>query len=152
MSFDDIEWVDSNLASKGQRLGNYMLDTLFISIAYSFLSSVFKIISTINMTSRGSDSGIDTLTSYLLLFIVSTLYYLIFENTNGKTFGKMITKTKVVSRWGDRPTASQLLKRSVFRLIPFEALSFLGSKTVGWHDSLSNTRVIRDIEKETEKW
>ena len=44
---------------------------------------------------------------------------------------------------GRTPRFPQILGRSLARLIPFEAFSFFGALGVGWHDSFSNTRVIR---------
>ena len=84
----------------------------------------------------------DILLSYLLYFS----YYLVFESLTGRTIGKLITGTRVVSEHGGKPTFKQFLYRSLCRLIPFEPLSFFGSKGYGWHDSIPNTYVI-DIRK-----
>ena len=73
----------------------------------------------------------------------SMLYFIITEGVYQKSVGKFITGTKVVTATGGRPTFGQIVGRTFARFIPFEAFSFLsGSKPVGWHDSLSGTRVI----------
>ena len=47
---------------------------------------------------------------------------------------------------GEKPTNQAIVKRSLSRMIPFDALSFLGTNGKGWHDSISNTYVV-DIAK-----
>jgi len=80
-----------------------------------------------------------------LFYIPSMLViYIIFEAVTGKTLGKHITGTKVVNEYGDRPSFGQVLGRSFARLIPLEALSFFGTPTRGWHDSLTGTYVVKE--------
>ncbi|MEM6265057.1 MAG: RDD family protein, partial [Bacteroidota bacterium] len=67
-----------------------------------------------------------------------------FEAAFGKTPGKFVTKTQVVNKDGGKPTPGQLIGRTFARFIPFDAFSFLASNPVGWHDSLSKTRVVKD--------
>ena len=67
------------------------------------------------------------------------------EFSLGKTVGKMLTKSTVVREDGGRITLGQAFGRSLCRLIPFDAFSFLGSTAVGWHDSISKTRVVKDV-------
>ena len=56
----------------------------------------------------------------------------------GRTLGKFITGTKVVSADGETPTASQIVGRTFCRMIPFEAFSFARETCpVGWHDKFS---------------
>jgi len=75
----------------------------------------------------------------LLLFC----YYMAFEGLFSRTIGKLVTGTIVVDESGFPPSFGQLLGRTLARFIPFEPFSFLGSKTRGWHDSLSGTYVVR---------
>lgn len=78
--------------------------------------------------------------------LILVLYYFLFEFFLGKTPGKFYTHTKVVMSNGNNLTFGAILIRSVIRLIPFEAISFLSSKNpVGWHDKWSKTIVIEDI-------
>jgi uncharacterized RDD family membrane protein YckC len=74
------------------------------------------------------------------------VYYLVLEAALAATPGKLVTGLRVVSEDGMRATFRQILGRTLARFIPFEAFSFLGDENgrpVGWHDSLSGTRVIR---------
>ena len=68
-------------------------------------------------------------------------YYLSEKFLNGRTIGKYVTETKAVTILGGKPSNSDLLKRTFSRLVPFDALSFFG--TNGWHDSWSDTRVVK---------
>ena len=43
---------------------------------------------------------------------------------------------------GEEPKPKAIMIRSLCRLIPFDALSFLGTNGKGWHDNLSNTYVV----------
>ncbi|MCA9066572.1 MAG: RDD family protein, partial [Planctomycetaceae bacterium] len=72
------------------------------------------------------------------------LYYVFMEAVFQRSLGKLVTGTMVVAADGSRPSFGKILGRSFARIIPFEAFSFLGSKTpTGWHDTLSGTRVVK---------
>ena len=79
---------------------------------------------------------------YLLGFIFMSTYYILFEFGLRQTPGKLITKTIVVNEDGSSPTFVNILVRTLCRFIPLEAFTFLGNEAVGWHDTLSKTRVI----------
>jgi uncharacterized RDD family membrane protein YckC len=72
-------------------------------------------------------------------------YHFIFEATLGRTPGKFLTGTRVVSSNGARASIGQILGRTLARFVPFEPLSFLfgGNPPSGWHDKWSNTRVVK---------
>jgi len=74
---------------------------------------------------------------YLLAFI---LYYTLTEGLTGKTLGKAITESKVVTTNGQPIKISTALKRTIIRLVPFEPFSFLFDSNL--HDRLSNTLVV----------
>ena len=84
---------------------------------------------------------------YLIVYITTILYYLLFEFYTGKTIGKLITKTIVVNENGNKPSFNSILWRTLSRIIPFDGLSFLGSSS-GWHDNLSKTIVINSNKKQ----
>jgi uncharacterized RDD family membrane protein YckC len=65
------------------------------------------------------------------------------EHKFQKTVGKFITRTKVVNLNGEKPTLNDIMVRTFCRLIPFDRLSFFFAKN-GFHDGISNTRVIKD--------
>ena len=68
-------------------------------------------------------------------------YYLGFETLFGKTPAKWLTRTRVITNAGNRPTFGHIFKRTLVRFVPFEGLSFLG-RGRGWHDRWSRTRVV----------
>lgn len=79
-----------------------------------------------------------------LIFITGYfIYYFILECAFGKTIGKMITKTKVVSENSkSRPSVIQVSIRTIVRMIPAYFLSyfFIGK---GLHDHFSKTILIK---------
>lgn len=70
------------------------------------------------------------------------LYYVCFEVISGRTLGKIVTGTRVVTTNGLALSIPTALVRTFCRLIPFEPMSFSLSET-WWHDSLSRTQVVR---------
>lgn len=83
----------------------------------------------------------DEVTWYVANIIFVILYFFIFEHFTGKTLGKVITRTKVLNLLDEKPTAGQILIRTLCRFIPFEPFSYLSTRPVGWHDTLSKTYV-----------
>ena len=79
--------------------------------------------------------------------IVVLYFYLILEGIFKTTPGKCITATVIVNEEGDSPSFGQVIGRTFARMIPFDALSFLGSGARGWHDSMSGTYVVKAIDK-----
>ncbi|HTO07684.1 MAG TPA: RDD family protein [Myxococcota bacterium] len=121
-----------DLASTGQRFADYLIDS-FATLA---LYLVWLVIA-------GPQDG---LRAFLSSTAIPLVYYFALEATLGQTLGKLVTGVRVVSEDGKPATAGQIARRTLSRLIPFEALTFLGSRDgrpVGWHDSLAHTRVIR---------
>jgi len=81
---------------------------------------------------------------YLFSFFLIFSSYFIQEYFFGITIGKLITGTRVVDNDGNKPSAWSIVIRTASRLIPFEAFSFLSSDKRGWHDTISDTFVIKD--------
>lgn len=84
--------------------------------------------------------------SYLELAMFTIIfigYYTIFESHYQKTLGKLITKTKVVNFYGEKPSFQDIFVRSICRFIPFDRVSYLFMKN-GFHDGISKTTVIKD--------
>lgn len=83
----------------------------------------------------------------LVLIISFIVYYTICEGLWGRSFGKLVTGTKVVTLSGAPVTFRSAFFRSIIRLLPFEPLSFFGNgfgngAGVGWHDKWTGTRVV----------
>ena len=89
--------------------------------------------------------GITNISTFYLIVI---LYYTIFESIYSKTLAKFITRTKVITKNGEKPDAQTIFIRTLIRFVPFNALSFLFSAHPrGWHDKCSVTIVIDDVKK-----
>jgi len=136
---EKFENPEKYLADKGIRFVNYILDRIGMYIfMYSILSLVGDNLFASEMDDEMSDLGL------LLLFMSLFGYWIIFEYAFGKSPAKFLTRTKVVTKQGYRPSLLQIIGRTFCRFIPFEPFSFFGSRPVGWHDSLSSTLVVKD--------
>lgn len=141
-----LKIIENNKASKGLRIANFVIDKLVISML--FFS--FGVFSFLTQEFLGIDYFInlaDQLESFTKLedTLVSTFVYVLYlicieYFTKGKSIGKYITGTKIVMIDGTEPSFSNYMIRTLTRIIPFDALSFLGEN--GWHDKWSDTRVI----------
>ncbi|MBZ4036204.1 RDD family protein [Flavobacterium sp. 17A] len=82
----------------------------------------------------------------------AVIYYLFFESLFGRTIGKIITGSIVVDENGIKPSFKIICLRTLCRLIPFEAFSFLSKSARFWHDSFSKTYVVekKDLEQDME--
>lgn len=142
-------------ASMGKRFLNMILDIIFwyiiiiaLSTGVMALMSISDIYSNLSTSDTSSGGFVSLLNSiFFILWCLSPfIYFIFFEAFTGKTIGKMITKTKVVSRkTGKKPPLGTIVGRTFARIIPFDAFSFLTNNPIGWHDSLSGTMVVNDI-------
>ena len=117
--------------SAGTRFANYFIDGIIHTVLYYVV--LFNGISSGLLEGPGA---------FLLRIILVVGYYVLLESTTGKTIGKMVTDTMVVLEDGSKPTTDKIVARSFSRLIPFNAFSFLFLNGVGWHDTISGTRVV----------
>jgi uncharacterized RDD family membrane protein YckC len=124
-------------ASKGQRIINGLVDWGFAFLFFVLTINLFNI-----GISESNQSPQHIILKFTLAFLSVIFYYSIMEAIIGRTFGKMITGTRVVSENGERPSFLCLLKRSALRILPFDCVSFLYWKYDGWHDRWTNTRVV----------
>ena len=125
-------------ASTGRRFLNFVLDYIFVQ--------VFVVVVGIGFLLIDKFETFEEIPDILLGIIMMTIYYVPMEFGFGKSIAKFITGTRVVTADGGSPSLGQIVGRTFARFIPFEPFSFFGGKghPVGWHDSLSGTRVIRD--------
>ena len=131
------EKLDSMVVGSGIRFLNFLID-FFVWIV---LLIIFSLI--LGLFIQTTDDGNFTIIGYLLVLGSYIVYYSTMEIKFQKTVGKFITKTKVVNKNGQIPENSEIITRSICRLIPFDRISFLFVQN-GIHDYLSNTKVIKD--------
>ncbi len=135
---DNINFDQNNLriADKGTRLGNHLVDTFGFFFIMFLHAMVFD-----SLLGIIPEEGSPLLGIYSILLYV--FYHALFEHFLGKTPGKFLSKTHVLTVDGQKPTFLNLLGRNFCRLIPFDNISFLFSKQ-GWHDEFSKTCVVYD--------
>ncbi len=121
-------------ASKGNRFANYIIDMICF---YAFAFVVGGILGLLNMVYI-----LESVNEYLLGYSIFFIYYVLLEGITGRTIRKLVTGTKVIDDNGNKPTLLNIMGRTLCRIIPFEAFSFLFADR-GWHDSISKTRVVK---------
>lgn len=133
----DKKTFETNTVSVWKRAIHFIVDTLAFIIMGLLLAMIIGIFFDAALP---SDLGF---LGYLYMFMVYFIYYTFMESKYQKTIGKFITKTKVVTLNGSRPTSADITRRTLLRLTPFDRISFLFTPN-GFHDKLSDTRVIND--------
>lgn len=124
------------IASTGQRLANLIIDYIGF---YVFAFCVGVVIGL-----AGYGTQLSEMNDHLLGVILMVTYLIPQEALFGRTFGKLITKTKVVDMQNNKIGFGRAIGRTLGRFIPFEAFSFLGGRgrPRGIHDRISGTKVI----------
>jgi uncharacterized RDD family membrane protein YckC len=138
----DEEWDEEELeaAGMGSRLVNYLFDLVGIGLLTFIVGTVMGLL--------GLEALLVEENGMLMGFVIVMAYYIVLEGLTSRTLGKFITGTYVVTDEGLKPSFATILGRTLCRFIPFEALTFLFS-SIGFHDRLSHTRVVKDHPKET---
>jgi uncharacterized RDD family membrane protein YckC len=138
-------------ATQWQRFVNWLIDNLLMRFGLSYLTGM-AIGATLAVVapdfierisaSDGRMNGNLLLLSLLIGYLNYILYYTLCEKLfKGYTLGKIITGTRAVRQDGNELTFKDALLRSLSRCVPFEVFS--GFSTLTWHDSWTNTMVIK---------
>ena len=139
-----LSLVEKAMADRGLRFANYLLDGIAL-LLFSFTSGIVLGIFLAFFWFEGLEKmdqwGVGM--NLLIRVLSGIIFYTLFETITGRTPGKYITGTRVVCKDGSKPDISTILIRSLVRFVPFEPFSFLGSQPTGWHDSVSDTAVIK---------
>ena len=137
---DEVGTIYYELASKGTRFLNYIIDYAIIMIVLITLMVLYFV----SVGPNGYDFENESdLKFYVFTYAIYFIYYFLFEYFTGRTIGKLLTKTKVVTIEGEKPDVGTTIGRTFCRFIPFEAFSFFGSESDGWHDKFSKTMVVK---------
>ena len=135
------------LASKGKRFGNYLIDLVFAYVTIILVMAAFVLVNPSMIERLGNDSSSSSLFEYVIAYSALFLYYFASESLlKGRSIGKFVTGTRAVRFDHDYITTGDAAKRSLCRLVPFDALSFLGSYGYGWHDKWTDTIVVNEKE------
>ncbi len=142
-SFDQSQQdsTTSLVAPESRRFVNFILDYIVVQLLAIALYKVME--PSVDIPRLLYDVFVNY--NYLFSPVVSIIflsYYILQEFFWGRTLGKFITGTKVVTADGTSPSFIQIVGRTLCRLIPFDWFSFLEESPIGWHDKLSKTRVV----------
>jgi uncharacterized RDD family membrane protein YckC len=135
--------------SAGIRFVHLVVDSIIINVAAGQLNSIFHIIPDIkepiiSVQQILSPAFIKTLQLQAVgTILLNIIYYFPLEAFSSGTFGKLITNTRVIKTSGKHITPMDALLRALCRCIPFNGISFLFTNGVGWHDTITKTRVIK---------
>lgn len=147
LNYNEFKVTQEMLASKSKRFVNYLVDRILFNLVFYAIGVIIVLIGEL----LGSDEmlhfleGLDDISriaDYLITYSFYTIFYFTLESLSQKTIGKLITNTKVVLENGEKPSPETIIIRSLSRMIPFDAFSFLGAIPRGWHDTISKTYVV----------
>jgi uncharacterized RDD family membrane protein YckC len=145
--------TENVLASQGQRFLNVIIDLVFIYILVLSTGTTIVLIAEATnnfaVSSWVENMNFVEIIAYGLLILF--FYYFLTEVYFSRTLAKLLTRTLVVKRDGSKPTVKMIFIRTLSRFIVFEGLSYLGSVSRGWHDSLSGTYVVKKKRLATSK-
>lgn len=130
--------LDDRLSSTSDRVVHAIVDMIVFIIELLLLSFLLSFANVILGV-----GGLPPMILFLCVLLYYILVYSIPEFLFKKTLGKVLTGSHVLKSNGEAMTFGDALSRSACRLIPFDSVSFLMS-TRGWHDTLSDTIVIKD--------
>ena len=136
-------------ATQGQRFLNWLIDNLLMRYGLSYLTGmgIGLIIGIANPDlfediASSSERGPMLMFGVIIAYLNYIFYYTICEKLfRGYTIGKLITGTRAIRQDGKELTFKNAILRSLCRLVPFEVFS--GFNTLTWHDSWTDTMVIR---------
>lgn len=144
--------IDAELAWEGNVVTEAGLSLRFVNFLIDYLS--IYCIATIVGVLVGYINSIEYLFfnssqySPFLDYVIFTSTLLVYFSTeylfNGKSFGKFLTRTTVRHRLHSEITFNTYLLRTLWRLIPLEAISFIPGLGERWHDQFSDTYVTLD--------
>lgn len=128
--------MPGEIASAARRFWTYVVDLIVIWIGLITLQIAY-----------GIAFGIDALEAlngpkwWGTCIVFYFIYYVTFEVASGRTVGKVLTGTRVVTANGLALSIPTAIVRTLCRFLPFEPMSFSLGET-WWHDSLSRTQVV----------
>lgn len=130
----------------GARAIHFFVDT-FLYYVLGFVLAIAGVWIAYFIKGAETEVGIFSTLIGVMILLGFFLYYLGMEFFFQRTVGKFITGSKVIMADGSKPQFEDILRRTACRLIPFDAISFL-FRQEGFHDSLSNTKVVNIKEHE----
>jgi len=124
------------IARGWKRFVNALIDSVVMYIIAIIFTAILII------SGRKTMNNIGQMELFAIMLFVQLIYFPFFETVFGKTIGKMITRTEVLTAEGEKPDFNTIFKRTLCRFIPFESFTFFDKYPVGLHDSISKTIVV----------
>lgn len=148
METKEFTITDDLLASKGQRFLNLIIDLFIVYMFTVGIGAAINIIGELTGNFKLSEwiTSLTFVENVIFGLVVLFFYYTIMELYFSRTFGKYFTKTVVIKYNGSKPKVKSIVIRTLVRMIPIEAFSFLSGNSRGWHDTLSVTYVVNKHE------
>lgn len=137
-------------ASQGQRFLNWLIDNILMRYGLAYLTGmgvgiIIGLVAPdffINNAYSENNFGPLFFIGILIAYLNYILYYTLCEKLfKGYTLGKLITGTRAIRQDGKELTFRNALLRSLSRCVPFEVFS--GFNTLTWHDSWTDTMVVK---------
>jgi uncharacterized RDD family membrane protein YckC len=128
-------------ASNAQRFFHLVIDTIICLLVFSIFARIFGS----GLLEKMENLLGERMLIYFFIIFFRLIYYPFFESIFGATPAKFLTETRVTDISGQKIKFPTALLRTFARFIPFEPFSFFGAE--GWHDSLTQTQVIRETRK-----
>ncbi|HEY4616861.1 MAG TPA: RDD family protein [Flavobacterium sp.] len=145
MKSKEFTITDDVYATQGQRFLNFIIDLIFIYIIILSIGTTIKLVSDAT-NNFAISTWVKTMSKKEIVFycmMITFLYYFLTETYFSRTIAKLITKTVVIKKDGSKPSTKMFLIRALSRFIPFEPFSYLKVLPRGWHDTLSDTYVVK---------
>ncbi|GGA79526.1 hypothetical protein GCM10008015_20290 [Flavobacterium palustre] len=137
--------TDDLYATQLQRFLNLCIDLMFIYIIVLSLGTTIILVA-LSANNFALSNWVENLSVFEVGFysaIVAFLYCYFTEVYFSRTIAKLITHTIVVNADGSKPSKGRFFIRTCYRFIPFEAFTFFGADSRGWHDRFSGTYVVK---------
>lgn len=139
----DAHVVEFRQASKRQRMLNFSLDLLgyYSAILILGLLGLPDLIDWVFHRNKLKLYNAELVALYVSVILLYVIYYSLLEYyCKGKTLGKWVTKTRVVTQDGHPLDIFTVFQRNLLRYNPLDPLSYLVG--LNWHDEWSSTVVI----------
>lgn len=123
-------------AGPGRRFVNFFVD---------YIGSIVMSVVLVGIVETASPGFVDSMSDMaanLIILFGMSAYYILFEGLFGRTPGKWITGTKVISNDGGVLTIKQVVARTASRFVPFEPFSLFSAQGL-WHDRWASATVVR---------
>jgi uncharacterized RDD family membrane protein YckC len=145
----ELPWVDEGdyvRASTGKRLANYMIDMAVFYIIIFVLAIFIGLLFPAFLDYIGQKNTASKITEQIIYLFIYAVYMGVVEALlEGKSIGKLFTKTRAINLDGSRITAGKAFERGFGRAVPFCVFSAFGNPCDPWQDRWTDTMVVNDI-------